>query len=484
MASKPNLLFIFTDQQRADTMRCYGNDTIQTPNLNALADASFVFENAYVSAPVCTPSRATILTGLYPQNHGAIANNVPLDPSHPTIAEMLPEEYECAYFGKWHLGDEVVPQRGFGRWLSIEDDYRQYYSKPEHLSKLSDYHHFLVESGFEPDAESYGERVFSRPMAARLPVEYTKASFLGFKVAEFLNEERDRPFALYVNFLEPHDPYDGPFNDLYSRDELNTGPAFARKPSDQASLRHRLRADFYSNQVMDGIDLSTEEGMREVRARYWGNVTLMDKAVGVMLEALETSGHANDTVVVFTSEHGDMLGDHGMVRKMMMYEEAIKVPLLVRVPWLSTSGELVEGRVHHVDLIPTLLDLLGVSAPGHLDGTSRVPVLSGEATLADNDVVVEWNEPPGRRYAEHKMTVPAEEEQQLSGQPWRTIISSAGWKLNLNVEDRCELFDLNDDPHELRNLYYTLEQSEQVRDLKARVRRWQKRTGDEAPLPD
>ena len=484
MASRPNLLFIFTDQQRADTMRCYGNDVIQTPNLDALADTAFVFENAYVSAPVCTPSRATILTGLYPQNHGAIANNVPLDHSHRTIAEMLPEEYESAYFGKWHLGDEVVRQRGFDRWLSIEDDYRQYYSKSEYLSEFSDYHQFLVESGFEPDAESYGGRVFSRSMAARLPVEYTKASFLGRRVAEFLDEERDGPFALYVNFLEPHDPYDGPFNDLYQRDELETGPAFARKPSDEASLRHRLRADFYSDQVMDGIDLSTEEGMREVRARYWGNVTLMDRAVGVMLEALEASGHADDTVVVFTSEHGDMLGDHGMVRKMVLYEEAIKVPLLVRAPWLSTSGEPVEGRVHHVDLVPTLLDLLDVPLPAHLDGISRVPVLRGETTLAGNDVVVEWNEPPGRRYAEHKMTVPDLEHQLLSGQPWRTIVSSAGWKLNLNVEDRCELYDLNDDPYELRNLYDAPEQTDRVRDLTARVREWQERTGDEAPLPE
>ena len=245
MVRQPNLLFIFTDQQRADTIECYGNNRIQAPHINGLARESFVFQNAYVSAPLCTPSRSTILTGLYPHTHGAVANNMPLGLEHRTIAEMVSEHYTCAYYGKWHLGDEVVPQRGFQGWLSIEDYYRQYYTRSEYLSLFSDYHHYLVRNGYEPDAESEDARVFSRPFAAKVPEQHTKAAFLGREAARFIREVGDQPFILYVNFLEPHQPYDGPLNDMYRRDELEVGPHFLRRPSENTSRRHKIRADYY-----------------------------------------------------------------------------------------------------------------------------------------------------------------------------------------------------------------------------------------------
>ena len=155
-SDRPNILFIFTDQQRADTMACYGNSIINTPNLNALADKSFVFENCYVSSPICTPSRGTIMTGLWPHTHGASKNNIKLDDAVQTIADMLPDDYLKAYYGKWHLGNEVIKQHGFDEWLSIEDQYRAYYTSAQYHDVLSDYHHFLISHGFKPDDESEG----------------------------------------------------------------------------------------------------------------------------------------------------------------------------------------------------------------------------------------------------------------------------------------------------------------------------------------
>ena len=155
--SRRNIVFLFTDQQRADTMACYGNDVVRAPNLNALANECFVFENAYVSQPICTPSRSTIMTGLYPHATGCVRNNIPLDASVPTIARMVPDGYHTAYFGKWHLGNEVIRQHGFDEWLSMEDQYRPYYTDPEHLEVLSDYHQFLIENGPTPDSEMEGE---------------------------------------------------------------------------------------------------------------------------------------------------------------------------------------------------------------------------------------------------------------------------------------------------------------------------------------
>ena len=484
MVRQPNLLFIFTDQQRADTIECYGNNRIQAPHINGLARESFVFQNAYVSAPLCTPSRSTILTGLYPHTHGAVANNMPLGLEHRTIAEMVSEHYTCAYYGKWHLGDEVVPQRGFQGWLSIEDYYRQYYTRSEYLSLFSDYHHYLVRNGYEPDAESEDARVFSRPFAAKVPEQHTKAAFLGREAARFIREVGDQPFILYVNFLEPHQPYDGPLNDMYRRDELGVGPHFLRRPSENTSRRHKIRADYYRSGVHQDHDLSTENGWRELRANYCGNVTLMDRAVGTILRALDEADLAGSTIVAFTSEHGDMLGDHGILQKSVLYEEAIKVPLLLCVPWLDGGGRMVMGRVGQVDLVPTLLDLMGEPVPPHLQGESRVPVLRGDTSLDGNDVFVQWNEPPGRDHAGHNMTVPDEELAELDGMPWRTIISADGWKLSVSAEDQCELYDLNTDPYEESNLFDVPAHKRRIRELSCRLRSWQKRTRDTAPLPN
>ena len=483
MANKPNLLFILTDQQRADTLGCYGNNVIQTPNLDALARESFVFENAYVSQPVCTPSRATIMTGLYPHTHGCITNNTALGPRNRTIAEMVSGEYICSYYGKWHLGDELVPQHGFDKWLSTEDQYRAPYSSKEYLSRLSDYHRFLVKNGFRPDSESYGAMVFARVTSAKMPEQFTKASFQAQEAARFFQENKDRPFVLYVGFLEPHPPHEGPFSDMYPHDKLATGPHFLKEPPKNASLRHRIMADYYMHGGKSM--LSSEVDWRKLRARYWGNVTLVDRAVGTILRALEESGLDSNTIVVYTSEHGDMAGDHGINGKLVMYEESIKVPLIMRVPWLGKEGRALKGRISQVDLVPTLLDLMEEPVPGELQGESRLPLLHGETSLEANDVIVQWNghEAGHEDHSELSINIPKEEADRVLGQPWRTIISPDGWKLNLSPVDQCELYNLNADPHEQANLYDEPGQRDRVRDLVSRIRRWQERTGDKTPLP-
>ena len=185
--NSPNILLIITDQQRADTTACYGNSFVQAPNLNRLAAESVVFQNAYCTDPVCTPSRASIFTGLWPHTHGCIANNIALRPETKTIAESIGDSHRCAYYGKWHLGDELSAQHGFKEWLSIEDGiYRKYYSDPTELARRSDYHRFLIESGFLPDdTASDGAEVFSREFSAVMAEPYTKATFLGDRASRF-----------------------------------------------------------------------------------------------------------------------------------------------------------------------------------------------------------------------------------------------------------------------------------------------------------
>jgi arylsulfatase len=475
---KPNLLFIFTDQQRADTMRCYGNDHIDTPNLNTLADKSYVFENAYVSQPVCSPSRATMLCGLYPHTARVPACNVPLPRDVQTIAEMVSPDYRRCYNGKWHLGDEIFPQHGFSEWVGTEDSYRRFFSSPERHQHLSDYHHFLIENGFEPNAETEGQRIFSRHIEASMEEPFTKASFQGDRAARFIRECGDNPFVLTVSYLEPHPPHTGPLNDYYDPSQLPVGPTFRQKPPANASLLNRVMAAYYMESEEYGYDLRTDEGWRAVRARYYGNITLIDRSIGKILNALEESGQADNTIIVFTSDHGEMVGDHGILGKTVLYEESVKVPLLIHVPWLSKNQNIIPGNISHIDLVPTLLDLLNEPIPDHLQGESRVPVLTNESTLNNNDVFIQWNRSDGHPRPGEAEVNPA------MATPWRSIISSDRYKLNLSTHDQNELYDLNTDPNETINLFNDPNHRDRIQDLTNRIHQWQTNTNDQTPLPN
>ena len=455
-------------------MAAYGNDWAVTPHLNRLAEESFVFRNAYCAQPVCTPSRASILTGLCPHNHGCITNNIALSKEAKTLAEMLPDEYRCSYYGKWHLGDEIVPQRGFTDWISTEDEsYRPYYSRPALLEGRSNYHHYLVRKGFFMDREAPdGGRIFSRPFAAGLAEPFTKAGFLGKETARFLKENLgDHPFFLSVNFLEPHPPMFGPLNDLYDPEDIPVAESFLQPPPGNAGT---LLRGAHNRKMGDGekiikfmhYPLKTEWDWRRIAANYYGLVSLVDRAVGEILKALEESGQADNTIVVFTSDHGEMLGEHLLLGKGLFFESSAKIPLLIRVPWLTRAQQVIEGAVSQVDLAPTLLDLVGAAIPVGLDGRSRLPVLQGRESLNDNYVVIEWNNPNMR----------AEEA--------RSIVSPDRWKLNLYVDDRNELYDLRTDPAELRNQYDDPNQRSRIREMRGHFAAWQKSTGDPLTLPD
>ncbi|MHC4085543.1 MAG: sulfatase-like hydrolase/transferase, partial [Planctomycetota bacterium] len=179
---KPNLLFIWTDEQRADTMAAYGNTRIHAPNLNKLAGESMVFQKAYVTQPVCTPNRSAVMTGLWPHTSGCTENNIPLPQDIRCLPELLNDpDYRTGYMGKWHLGNEIFVQHGLEEWVSIEDGYTSYYGKERDRNKRSDYHHFLIDKGYKPDRSTK----FSRSFAARRPIEHCKPSFLEMKACEF-----------------------------------------------------------------------------------------------------------------------------------------------------------------------------------------------------------------------------------------------------------------------------------------------------------
>ena len=494
MADRPNLVFIFSDQQRYDTMACYGNQWINTPHLNALASRSFVFRNAYVTQPVCTPSRASIITGLYPHAAGPVLNGIALPTETPAIAEMVSPDYLCGYLGKWHLGNGANAQHGFKKWVSIEDGYRGEFVRGGPLSSLSDFHQHLVNHGFKPDRYAGEVKTFSTNGRTALPAEFQMAPYLGDRAAEFIEENRNHPFVMYVSCVEPHSPYIGPLQEMYTPQDLPVGPTFLKKPED-ASLLHRVKADYYLKYLEGGDpsedpymttwaavgeDVTSELGWRTLRAHYFASISLVDTMVGKIMGALERSGLTENTIVVFTSDHGDLLGDHGMLEKRSFYEESARVPLLMSIPGLNREGPEIEGSFSQIDLVPTLLDLLGETIPDHLHGQSRLGVLEGRETLEDTDVIVEWN---GVREGHFDRGMATAEIDRMNHSMWRSIVSRR-WKLNLCAGDQSELFDLNTDPYEERNLFNDPAQKDRIRDLSARIRMWQHRTGDTAQLPD
>ena len=472
-----NLLFIFTDEQRADTIN---NPQLDMPNLNKLASQSTLFERAYCTQPICTPSRSSIMAGLYPHSTGCIGNNVPLPGDMPTIAEMLQDNFVTGYYGKWHLGDEIFQQHGFDHWISFEDNYIPYYSESRDRNTRSDYHHYLIEQGFETDKDG---NVFSRGFAARLPEEHTKPAFLAREAARFIQDNRDNPFVLYVNFLEPHMPFYGPRDDQYDPDAIPMPPNFDNSPTSDQHPRAQYSYHRYAHSGFEGNDLTTDAGWRRIAANYWGLNSLIDTHTGVILDALENAGLTEDTIIVFTSDHGDQMGSHRLLAKNQIFEESVRVPLMIRLPG-QTEGRTIANPISQIDLVPTLLDLLGQPVPEKLQGKSRRDTLESGVEPTDNvfaelDALVRDEEKLGGDYAFSQVAQQHTEETAKAAlaEVLRIVITPDGWKLSHSPNGHHELYNLNDDPYELHNL--ASQEPDRVAALTDQIRAWQQETGDQ-----
>ena len=492
----PNLLFLYTDEQRYDTLAAYGNTRIQMPNLDRLAEQSTVFERAYCTQPVCTPSRCSLLTGLWPHTSGCTRNNIPLRPETKCLPEMLPTgRYLCAHHGKWHLGDEIFRQHGFDEWRSTEDVYHAYYRPDRDQSKRSDFHHWLVARGHTPDPNDLPPEIgsrFFRKQIARLPEQHSRPAFLSEQAARFIRDNSDRPWALYVNFLEPHMPFHSCRDGQYSPDDVELPANFDPERPALNVLRHRLKAARYFHNGFEGQPLKTERHWRELIARYWGLCSLVDTHVGRILDALRETGRFDNTIIVFTSDHGDMMGSHGLLGKTVMFEQSVRVPMLIRLPG-QAEPRRVTGPVSQIDVVPTLLDLLGAGRREGLQGTSLRPQLAGGGRV-DRDVFIEWipdGEGPGQITGAGQGELPdyaagiapPEGLAASCADSIRTIVTTDGWKLNCSAAGEHELFDLGADPLERHNLAGDPAVRRRMAELAERIRAWQRRTDDTLDLP-
>jgi arylsulfatase A-like enzyme len=452
---KPNLLFLWTDEQRADTLAAYGNHRFKVPNLNSLAAGSIVFDRCYDTQPVCTPARSSVMTGHWPHGNGCIHNNIPLNRQTPVLPEMVADAaYRTAYMGKWHLGDELFQQHGFEQWVSMEDIYNEHFTPGHDQSARSSYYHYLIEQGFKP--ESKGK--FSRNQANGLPIEHGKPAFLAREASGFIRKHNAEPWMLYVNFLQPHMPFTGPLNDLHSELEAPLPENYPGIPVEgEPEFYAAKRQDFLEN-GFEGQELKTRAGWQRIARNYAGLCAEVDLAVGRILQALEESGQAGNTIVVFTTDHGDMMGAHSLLAKDVFYEEAIHIPMLLHVPFRGNRQQHIPQPVSHIDVVPTLLHLLGKPVPESLPGASLLPLLEGSQRREDH-VFLEWHKPAGR-----------------------TVISPDGWKMALYHKDNPLLFNRAKDPLEMHNLYHLPESKPVIARLRSKLEKWQQRVKDDVSV--
>jgi arylsulfatase A-like enzyme len=479
---KPNLVLFLPDQHRADTLACYGGVKVHAPNLNKLASESVIFERTYVTHPVCTPSRSSLMTGTWPHINGCTRNSVPLDRRFRVFPELMQDQdYRTAYIGKWHLGEDGPAGRGFQHWISTDDPAR---SATTLQAGHGDYTKFLLSNGVTPDK---ADRRFSEVGISKLPIELSRPKFLEKHACDFIEKHQRDPFILVVAFVEPHSPYNGPLNDVNPLGEVKLDATATLPENEEVPLRYRLMREWQQAEaLLDRERLPTQfffgitaDEYRGIKQRYLGLVTLVDQSIGAILGCLERCGISEHTIVVHTSDHGDSLGAHHLFGKETMFEEATRVPWLIRLPG-QTRQKMISNPVSHIDFVPTLLDLLGQSNHPQCAGKSLLPLIN-DATVLPNNVFLEWapnrtKVKKGSRLARRRMIKRAVEEST------RTLVSPDGWKLCLRDKDLNELYNLNEDPFEMRNLYSDSQYAAVISRFTTEIYRWQDTGNDELKL--
>ncbi len=271
-------------------------------------------------------------------------------------------------------------------------------------------------------------------------------------------------------------PFFGPLDEEHNPEEIELPSNFKDNLEENEPLRYRIIREYCRDKY--GKD---EKDIKALIGRYWGLVTQVDLSVGAILKTLDDLGLAENTIVVYTSDHGDMMGSHHMVEKSVMYEEAVRIPWLMRIPQMK--GRLIKNRVSQIDMIPTLLDLMNCDEDCRFPGQSLVPLIKGNRVEQDH-VFIEWNPNSGAMKVKKGGTQLAlkGELRRLENEHTRTVISPDGWKLCLSDSDKCQLFNINKDPGETVNLFGSSRHDDIIRKLSTRIHKWQETVDDKVKV--
>ena len=476
--SRPNVLLINTDQQRFDTINALGADHMETPNLDRLVEEGVTFTNCHITAPSCAPSRASLFTGYYPHTTGVYKNGDPW--RHGWIEDLADSGYYTVNVGKMHTAPYDTPM-GFHERYEVENKDRYLAPMPAddpplpgEKYYLDEWDRALADRGFTKQQrefyrewDDYEDRLGA--FEWELPEDLHPDVFVGDRVTYWLDvmPKLDRPVFMEIGFPGPHPPYDPvprwaeeyldrdvPMPDVSESDLEGQPAAF------EELREHNTEVDHDS--VAHKIDAPEDQRHRQ-RAYYYANVSMIDEKVGEIMDALESNGY-DDTVVIFTSDHGDALGDHGHSQKWTMYDVITRVPTVVWAPDRFEGDRRVDDLCQLFDLGPTVLELADVEVPDSMQAESLLPALEGEA----------W-EGRDRVFAEHSR------DGILQGTEFMTMVRTDRWKLVHFVDhDDGQFFDLEADPDEEENLWDDPDVQEKKRELLDELLEWRIETQLEA----
>ncbi|MEK6321143.1 MAG: sulfatase [Acidobacteriota bacterium] len=420
--SRPNIVFILVDDLRWDELGCAGHPFIKTPNIDRIAREGAMFRNAFMTTPLCSPSRAGFLTGQYAHTNGITDNVDRSAASHKLVTFPLllhQSGYETAFIGKWHMGNDDKPRPGFDRWVSFKG--QGAYLNPE-----------INEDG-----------------KAVKPAGYITDLLNGYAV-EFIKRRHDKPFLVYLAHKAIHpETTQNNYGSVNLADSerfipaerhsnLYTGKTVPRRPN---ALRAPAGKPALERQIGNLPPLGANTGTRdEVVLGRQRTLMAIEEGVGEIFRALKETGQLDKTVIVFTSDNGYFYGEHGLsVERRLAYEESIRMPLLVRYPRMIKAGTAPTEFALNIDLAPTLLSVSGVSVPGNMQGHSLAPLLKGERIKWRDSFLIEY-------YSDRVFPRMA--------QMGYKAVRNGRWKYihYLELDGMDELYDLKTDPYEMKNL--------------------------------
>jgi len=431
-----NVVFILSDQLRADCVGCYGNTIIRTPHIDALASRGTRFDRAFAQHPQCAPSRASFLTGRYPHENGAISNHTAMAEAEATVGErFIDAGWRSIGLGKLHLFD--VKERASFTDTMLCGGQQSDATSPDALR--DDYKHWLKAHGYwEAAQRAYAHHASDEYWANfqatvnPIPAEAFFDNWVGDRAVEYIESmERDQPFFMFVGLPNPHMPFDcpEPYASMYDPADMPIPRSFhegdlSTKPPMHAAFRRSGRKVNYEHM--------TEDHLRRAMAYYYGSITLVDDQVGKIVHALESAGQLEQTLIVFCSDHGELLGDFGMLTKSidqypMLYDCGLRVPLVIREPG-GVEGMTSQAMVELIDLAPTMLASAGLEPLPEMQGCDLRPLLQGGAGPDRQTVFAESGAVKMVRGDQYKLVY-------YPGQPYG------------------ELYDIQQDPDELHNLY-------------------------------
>ncbi|MCL2833084.1 MAG: sulfatase-like hydrolase/transferase [Treponema sp.] len=410
------VVFLMTDTTRKDMLGCYGDSRMITPNLDKLAAEGIRFDKAYTCQPVCGPARSAIFTGLFPHSNGSVANSVALGDNVKTIGQRLNDNgINCGYIGKWHLdgsdyfGNGVCPQGWNKKYWYDMRTYLEEFSDEDRLKSRK------PDSSFEP----------------WMTAEFTYAHRCSNRAIDFLNENRDKSFFLAVSYDEPHGPFlcPAPYNTMYKDFQIEDNPAY----HDDLANKPMMQKLWAGNR----LGKSSEELRRGEKhcQLYYGCNSFVDSEIGRVIDRVNQI--VPDALVIFTSDHGDMMGAHCLSSKnATAYKETANIPLIIRG---GEKGKVVNDPCSHIDMVPTIMDYMGLPLPKVLEGKSMLPQIYDTKKKTNSTVFFEFT-----RYEIDHDT--------FGGLQMMRAAVSDRYKMAIYLLDTDEFYDMENDPYEVHNL--------------------------------